>query len=105
MATEPGVKLDQGKNRIGLMVNGFAAALWQVGEVATFGANKYTPGGWRTVENGAERYKDAAYRHLLAVELGEAVDAESGLPHLAHAAWNILAMLELSASNTRRENL
>jgi hypothetical protein len=35
-------------------------------------------------------------RHLLAQAAGEINDPESGLPHAAHAAWNALAVLELS---------
>lgn len=99
MSTEAGVKLDQGKNRLGLVLGGFAPALVKVGEVGTFGANKkYTANGWKTVPNGQERYKDALYRHLMHHETGEELDPESGLPHLAHAAWNTLAILTLSQS-------
>lgn len=94
--TEPGAKLDAGKNRIGLMVTGFADALTAVAQVTTFGAQKYTPGGWRTVPDGIDRYTDALYRHLLAAGRGEAIDPDSGLPHLAQAAWNCLAVLQLT---------
>lgn len=89
---QPGAKLDAGKLRMGLVIDGFANALKAVGEVGTFGAEKYTPNGWVDVPNGIERYKDAMYRHLLS----EGVDEESGLEHLAHAAWNVLAVLELT---------
>ena len=98
MSTESGVKLDQGKNRLGLVLGGFAPALEEVGKIGTFGANKYTPDGWKEVENGYERYKDALYRHLLRHEAGEELDPESGLPHLAHMAWNALAIITISKS-------
>lgn len=94
--SDPGAKLDGGKNRIGLMVAGFADALTAVAQVTTFGATKYTPGGWRTVPDGIDRYTDALYRHLLAHGRGEQLDPDSGLPHLAQAAWNCLAVLQLS---------
>ena len=42
MSTEKGVKLDEGKNRLGLILGGFSRALWEVGRVGTFGA-KNTP--------------------------------------------------------------
>ena len=42
----PGAKLDQGKIRMGLVMGGFARALLAVGEVGTFGANKYSDNGW-----------------------------------------------------------
>lgn len=92
---EPGAKLDAGKNRLGLVLGGFSLALCQVGLIGTYGANKYTDNGWMSVPNAADRYRDALYRHLMAFEGGEECDPESGLKHLAHAAWNALAILEL----------
>jgi len=94
-AHSAGSKLDAGKNRLGLTINGFARALRAVGEVSTYGANKYTDNGWQTVPNGAERYTDAMYRHLLAEAAGEERDEDTGLRHAAHAAWNALARLDL----------
>jgi len=91
---EPGAKVDAGKNRLGLVLGGFALALEQVGWIGTFGAEKYSPNGWLSVPDGQERYKDALYRHLLAYERGEDVDKDSDLLHLAHLAWNALAVLE-----------
>lgn len=87
----PGAKLDAGKNRLGLVLGGFKNALKEVGKVGTFGANKYTPNGWKSVPAGLDRYTDALYRHLFA---SDDIDPESGLDHYAHAAWNILAILE-----------
>jgi hypothetical protein len=96
---ESGAKLDAGKTRMSLVMGGFAKALTKVGEVGTFGANKYTDNGWRDVNNGTERYMDALYRHLLKFSQGERYDSDSGLEHLAHAAWNALAILELSSKD------
>lgn len=94
-ASDIGAKLDAGKPRVGLMVAGFPDALAVISEVTTFGAGKYTDHGWRTVPNAVDRYTDAMYRHLLAHAGGEHDDSESGLPHMAHAAWNCLAVLQL----------
>ena len=94
-ASTPGAKLDAGKTRAGLAINGFARALLAVSEVATFGARKYTPHGWVAVPDGAERYTDAMYRHLLAEAAGDKLDDDSGLQHAAHAAWCALARLDL----------
>ena len=91
----PGAKLDAGKNRLGLVLHGFAKALEEVGRVGTFGANKYTDNGWVSVPNGYARYTDAAYRHLMKEAQGELCDPDSGLQHAAHTAWNALARLEL----------
>lgn len=90
---EAGAKLDQGKVMAGLLQD-FSLALMSIAEVGTFGANKYTRGGWQSVENGIERYNDAKWRHALK-EHTEPVDADSGLLHTAHEAWNALAKLEL----------
>lgn len=91
----PGAKLDAGKPRPELIMHGFAHALMVVTEVATFGASKYTDNGWVEVPEAERRYMDALYRHLLKHHMGEVYDDDSGLPHLAHAAWNVLAVLEL----------
>ena len=90
-----GVKLDAGKNQLGLVMCGFPQALLAIGQVATFGAAKYAAHGWRTVPDGQTRYTDAMYRHLLAEHAGESTDPETRLLHAAHAAWNALARLEL----------
>lgn len=54
-------------------------------QVLTFGAKKYKPEGWRTVENAIPRYQAALLRHSFAMLRGEVLDPESGLPHAAHA--------------------
>lgn len=95
MSQPPGVKLDDGKPRVGLVITDFPLALLAVARVATFGAKKYSDHGWRQVPNAEKRYNDAMYRHLLAAARGEEFDPESGEPHLAHAAWSLLALLEM----------
>ncbi len=99
---ERGSKLDAGKNRLGLVFNGFARALTEVGKVGTFGANKYTDDGWVDVPDGILRYTDALYRHQLKEACGEELAPDSGLLHAAHAAWNSLAVLELRLRELER---
>jgi len=99
----PGAKLDEGK-LLAHILQQYPRALTAVLEVATFGAKKYTRGGWQSVENGVERYSDAMMRHYL-LEALERRDSDSGLLHMAHLAWNALSRLELTlrqsdASNT-----
>lgn len=91
----PGTKLDHDKPRCGLVLGAFSQALMAVSKVGTFGAAKYSDNGWLSVPSGAQRYRDALYRHMLAAASGEVIDPESGLPHEAHVAWNALAILEL----------
>ena len=99
--TAPGVKHDHGKPRCGLALLGFSRALLEVARVGTYGAAKYADNGWVQVPDGHARYTDAMLRHLLA-EAESPVDAESGLSHAAHAAWNALARLELELRATSR---
>ena len=90
-----GAKLDQGKDRVGLVFKGFCKALRAVSRVGTYGAGKYTDDGWKSVPDPSCRYMDALLRHLLDMMGGEDIDPESELLHKAHLAWNALAILEL----------
>ena len=99
-----GRKDDSGKILAGILYEDFPHALTAVAEVASFGAKKYARGNWKNVLAGIERYNDAMHRHLLAHCCGEKVDTESELMHLAHAAWNALAVLELVIKVQTQEN-
>ena len=97
----PGAKDDKAKPMAGELIIGFPHALSQFIEVATYGAYKYTRGGYLHVSNAKVRYLDAAMRHLLAYGTGQMNDRESGLPHLAHVLWNIAAIIEIGARNEK----
>lgn len=90
----PGAKLDLGKPMVDLVIDGFSRALRSVALVSTYGAAKYSPGGWQYVQDGEVRYRRAGDRHRLARAI-EPIDPDSGLDHLAHECWNRLAELEL----------
>ena len=93
----PGAKDDNGKPMAGVLLD-FSRALQTVVDVGTYGAKKYKRQGWATVPEGSQRYTDAMMRHLLAMDVDpDGLDKETGLPHLAHVAWNALAVLELQA--------
>jgi len=92
----PGAKADDGKTLAGVLLD-FGHALEGVAKVGTMGTAKYSRGGWQQVPNGQQRYLDAAMRHLLKHGQGETHDPESGLAHIAHATWNLLAIAELDA--------
>lgn len=70
-------------------------AVGEVVAVLDFGARKYGPNTWQDVSRARARYFAATQRHLLAWWGGEDRDAESGLPHLAHAACSVLFLLAL----------
>lgn len=84
-----GKKDDSGKNRLDLIEPEFIES---VGQVVTYGAQKYEPNNWQGVEDATDRYYAAAMRHLLAYRKGERLD-ESGLSHLAHVACNIMFLM------------
>lgn len=91
-----GKKYDSGKPMVGTLTDVFSRALMAVGACIEFGTHKYpNPKNWQLVDNGIKRYRDAMVRHLLKYNAGIDKDEETGLPHLAHMAWNALAILEL----------
>jgi hypothetical protein len=92
-SSEKGSKLDAGKNRVGLVILGFALPLLEVAKVGTFGANKYSANGWQSVSDGKQRYTDAMMRHQFAEASGEEIDPDSNCLHAAQVAWNALARL------------
>jgi len=83
-----GIKHDAGKPAFDLLP---MDAVLEVVKVITFGASLYTPGNWRKVEK--HRYFGAILRHLVAAQLGEELDPQSGMRHLAHAATDILFLM------------
>jgi hypothetical protein len=95
-----GLKFDKGKTRFDLYpLDAYEGCT----KVLTFGAEKYTPNGWKTVPDGKNRYYAALIRHLNAQmkhveEGGEglALDEESGLPHLDHAQCCLVFLREVS---------
>ncbi|WYW04128.1 endolysin [Pseudomonas phage vB_PpuP-Luke-3] len=91
-----GLKFDGGKGQWTLLMGGVPKALEGIVGVLGFGAKKYAAHSWKQVENNRVRYRDAMYRHLAAIERGELVDPESGLPHWDHVATNVLFLSELA---------
>jgi len=97
-----GSKLDAGKPDLSLLIM-FGKALFAVGEVGTFGKEKYTRGGWRGVPDGINRYTAALLRHVFQ-EDEEELDKDSNLLHASHAAWNALARLQLMLERKSHES-
>jgi hypothetical protein len=67
-------------------------ALMLVAQVAGFGRRKYNRLNYLKGFDWSLSY-DACQRHLHAFWAKEDIDPESGLPHLAHAAWQCLCLL------------
>ena len=91
-----GKKYDNGKSMVGTLCNVFPRALLGVGTCIEFGTRKYPkPDNWKLVDGAFKRYQDSLMRHYLKFLAGEIRDSETNLLHLAHMAWNTLAILEL----------
>jgi hypothetical protein len=71
------------------------ASLMHVAEVAGFGGKKYERYNFLKGYAWSLSY-DAMQRHLNAYWGGQYLDEETGLPHLAHAAWHCLALMSFS---------
>lgn len=82
-------KNDRGKLRFDLIDPNFEEEL---ARILTFGARKYAPNNWQNLEDGINRHYAALQRHLNKYRQGEYYDKDSGLPHLWHAAANIMFM-------------
>jgi len=96
-----GKKFDEGKARISLLSSD---AILEVAKVATMGAQKYDDHNWRKGMKWS-RLMDAAERHLLAYNKGDRVDKESKLSHLAHVAWNIMALIDYEINKVGEDDL
>lgn len=92
-----GRKDDSGKTRYDLVT---PYGMDAVADVYTMGAEKYEDRNW---EKGIKfgRVFAAIMRHLWKFWMGQDVDGESGLPHLAHAAWGCMALLHYTLHPTR----
>lgn len=80
-------KYDSGKPMVQLVESWF---ILEVAKVMTFGAKKYGENNWKGMGGDPMRTYGSTMRHLLAYHGGEIDDPESGLPHLAHAATEIM---------------
>lgn len=95
----PGKKFDGRKLRWSLLV---WEALEPVVRVLEFGCRKYAEKNWQKVVGGERRYREAAYRHLIAFERGEEYDKETGECHLAHALCSLMFTFWHHQQNNKR---
>jgi hypothetical protein len=68
-----------------------------------YGASKYAPQNWRKGYKWSLSFA-ALMRHAWAFWRGEDNDPESGLPHLAHAAFHCLTMMEFTETHTKLDD-
>ncbi len=78
-------KYDQNKTRMDLVP---LSVMESLGKILTMGAQKYGENTWQNLPDYWKRYKAALLRHLTAIDKGELIDPESGLPHIDHVLCN-----------------
>lgn len=83
------LRYNEGKLRYDLLE---PHAIEQLTRVFTKGAEKYAPYNWMKGMKWSAMLASLK-RHIAAFEKGEDFDAESGLPHMAHAGWNALGLV------------
>lgn len=98
MACPPGTKYDSGKDRYDLID---PEVEQELARVLTYGAIEYDDDNWRKVPEPQKRYYAALRRHIEKWRMGESVDPQSGMPHLAHAyaCLHFLLWFELRSKN------
>lgn len=87
--------MNEGKPELGYLLE-FPTAVEAFARVKMLGAAKYERGNWKKGGKPDNEYIDACFRHLMAFVNGEMFAQDSGCPHLAHAIWNLFALMELN---------
>lgn len=84
------MRFNSGKLRMSLVPASYSQ---YAAKVLEYGAIKYSPNNWRRGGNWTEIY-ESLQRHIDSFREGEDFDPESGLPHLSHAAFNLMVLIE-----------
>lgn len=98
--TEKGTRYNAGKPSLALLP---PKPLTEIAKVLDFGKTKYTAHNWRKGFDYLATLS-SAQRHLAEWQEGENTDKESGLMHLAHAACNILFLIEFELTKTGNDD-
>jgi len=94
----PALRANQGKPLLSFILD-FPKALTAFCRVKEVGGIKYKIDNWKAGGKPDREYLDAALRHMLAFKGGKQFSGDTGCHHLAHAAWNLFALLELNVKD------
>lgn len=99
MPKEIGVKYNEGKPKLSLLMRQFPDAMRAIVTRAEYGHQKYLKydanyDNWRNVDDPINTYVDAGLRHLTEHVEGKEMD-ENGQPHMWAAIWNMMAAGQL----------
>ncbi len=98
--SDEGVKFDEQKASMSLLPY---KPLLEVVKVLDYGATKYGRYNWRKGMSWS-RLIDATLRHVFAWVDGEDNDKESELSHIAHAACNLLFLLQYKVDYPEKDD-
>lgn len=90
------LRFNEGKPKLSYFSRSFRWVTAAVARVMEFGANKYNEGNWLLGNKPDTEYLDSCFRHLDHFFAGEFYDEDSACSHIAHAVWNLCAMMELN---------
>jgi hypothetical protein len=95
-----GARFNSGKRQLSFILE-MPNAIASVAEVLEYGAEKYDRNNYKKGLIESELL-DSTLRHLSSAfnNLHDDTDAESGLDHYAHAATNLMMLLELKANDS-----
>jgi len=95
-----GIRFDEGKPRFDLIP---AYSIFEIAKVFTIGEAKYCARNW---EKGMPWGKvvGAILRHVFRWMGGEDLDPESGLHHMAHAAWGCMVLIQYSKTHKQLDD-
>lgn len=74
----------------------FPTAVEAFCRVKELGAIKYERDNWKAGGKPDREYISAVGRHISAFKQGETFATDTGCLHLAHAMWNVMALIELN---------
>jgi len=102
------LRKNDGKPQMDFILD-FPIAVEALCRVKELGAVKYARDNWKLGGKPDSEYYAACMRHLMAAKTakdrGEMFADDSGCLHLAHAMWNIMALIELNVRETHDPEL
>lgn len=97
-------RMNQGKPEFDFLLD-FPIAMEAFCRVKELGAVKYARDNWKLGGKPDSEYLAAALRHMMAHRQGELYAEDTGCLHLAHAMWNMAALIELNVKETHDKDV
>lgn len=94
---------NKGKRKLSYLLQ-FPHAMDSLVYVCEQGENKYGRNNWKNGGRKYTEYVDSCLRHLQSAINNQDIDQELGSFHLANAAWNCLALLEMYITNNLEDD-